>query len=126
PRPLGHATPVAAGGQAVDPDGASPLQRPADGEGIRPGHVSARHQGSARHEVNPKTQIPKPKSQPETTRRRRVSSNLLAMNRFTGFLTALALALLAATEPRLAAAGTRIADPPRPRSREAETRPHAP
>src|SRR6202008_2887353 len=103
PRPLGHATPVAAGGQAVDTDGASPFQRPADGEGIRPRHVSAGHQGSARHEVNPKTQIPKPKSQPETTRRRRVSSNLLAMFRkcFTALLIAVAFVAVTEGESRI-------------------------
>jgi uncharacterized protein (DUF1800 family) len=47
------------------------------------------------------------------------------MSRCAGFLVASALTLLAAVEPRLGAAESRIPNPPRPRSGQAESRPDA-
>ena len=47
------------------------------------------------------------------------------MNRFAGVLVALVLTLFPSVEPRLGAAESRIPNPPRPRSGQAESRPEA-
>src|SRR4051812_39752967 len=99
---------MAADRQAVDAHGPAPLQRAADGQGIRPRHVPARDQGPACREVNPKSQSPNPKSQsPKPGAEAVPGSNPGALGfvqpdsmirtRFTGLLIAICLAAAATT-----------------------------